>query len=341
MNKTIRIGKQEVGGLRTFVVAEIGSNHMQDLQRAKAHIDAARAAGADAVKFQSIQLDALYFDPDPDTRLFIRKLEMDERWHQILKDYCDEREMVFFSSPTYLRAVDVMEAVDVALYKLASAQVGTFPQLVKKVACTGKPVLCSTGLVTLRGVEQLVQVFRECGNDQFIVLHCNSLYPTPPARVHLPLMLAYAQWFGNPVGFSDHTLDIHIPIAAAALGAKVIEKHFTLDSTLPSPDAAFALEPDRFAEMVRGIRAVEEAVQGSARVDIDPEARRFKDSIRTRLVLKHEKKAGARFSAADFVFLRHHEGIDCRDLDFILERQAKARGDLPARTLLAWGQVCF
>ena len=341
MNKIIRIGDHEVGGLRTFVVAEIGSNHMQDLQRAKAHIDAARTAGADAVKFQSIQLEALYFDPDPDTRLFIQKLEMEERWHQILKDYCDELGIVFFSSPTYLRAVEVMEEVDVALYKLASAQIGTFPQLVKRVARTGKPVLFSTGLVTLPGVERLVQVFRACGNDQFIVLHCNSLYPTPPARVHLPLILAYAQCFGNPVGFSDHTLDIHIPIAAVALGARVIEKHFTLDSTLPSPDAAFALEPDRFAEMVRGIRAVEEAVRGEARFGVDPEAQRFRDSIRTRLVLKHEKKAGAHFSAADFMFLRHHEGIDCRDLDFILERQGKAREDLPAKSLLTWEQVCF
>jgi len=162
--KTVRINGFEVGGKRTFIIADIGSNHKQDLQLAKDSIDAATEAGADAIKFQSIQLDELYLRPDIKTAEFVKKLEFPEEWHSVLKEYCNRRNVLFFSSPTYLRAVDLLEAVNVPLYKLASAQIGTFPQLVEKVAALQKPTIFSTGISNYEEIIRAVRIFKKYGN---------------------------------------------------------------------------------------------------------------------------------------------------------------------------------
>lgn len=337
--KTIQIGNVEVGGNHTFVIAEIGSNHNQSLDLAYETIDAAVEAGADAVKFQSILIDKLYYDPSPTTVELHKRIDMDEAWHYQLKDYCDKKDIIFFSSPTYISSIKILEEMNVQLHKLASAQIGTFPQLVEEVARLNKPTILSTGMVSFAELEKNIQIFKRHNNDQYIILHCNSIYPTPYERVNLHMVETYRQMFGCITGFSDHTLDIYIPIAAVARGAKVIEKHFSISRQLPVPDAPFSLEPEEFKKMVEGIRATEKALAEDHRTYLQPEEKQFKEAILSRLVLKHPKKTGELFSRDDFEFLRHPSGVDCRDLDHILRTNKKAAQDLDTNTLLSWDMI--
>lgn len=334
----LRVGDRTIGAGRTFIAAEIGSNHGQDIRRARELVDAAKDAGADAVKFQSVRIDALYARPSRAVRALHRKIDLDERWHGELKAHCDRRGIVFFSSPTYLGAVDILERVGVKLYKLASAQVGVFPQMVERVAACRKPVLLSTGLVTPAELRAVVRVFRKCGNEQFVIMHCNSIYPAPYDRVNLGMLGVYRQMTGALVGYSDHTRGIAVSLAAVALGAVAIEKHLTLDRGMKGPDSAVSLEPHEFRRLVEGIRAVELAARKRSRERIEPEEKAFKDTIAYRLVLKGRKRAGEGFCRDDFEFTRCESGIDCRDMLSVI-RRARTRRDLDAGTILTRAMV--
>lgn len=330
---------RKIGGRSTFIIAEIGSNHNQSLTLAYESIDAAIDAGADAVKFQSINIDELYYHPSKETKDLHKKIDLDEKWHWLLSDYCAKRGIIFFSAPTYLKAVDILEEIDVPLYKLASAQIGTFPQIVDKVARTGKPVILSTGIVTSSEIERVIEIFRSNGNDKFIILHCNSIYPTPFEKVYLPTMNNLKAKYDCIVGFSDHTSGIAVSIAAVAMGAKVIEKHFALDRALPVPDAPFSLEPYDFKQMVDGIRAVEKTLFESSRVELQPEEGAFKEAIRLRLVSNALLKKGDLLKAEDFKYLRHREGIDCRDLNQYIECRARYNKDIEKNRLISTGDL--
>lgn len=338
-NSLIDVEGFSIGGAECFVIAEIGSNHVQDMSLAREHIDVAVDCGANAVKFQSIQLDELYLNPSEDAAKLVNSLQMDEDWIQPLKDYCREKGIVFFSSPTYLRAVDALQRADVSLYKLASAQVGTFPELVRRVAGTGRPALLSCGIATSSDIERAIEDFEAAGNPNYVLLHCNSMYPTPADRVDLGMMEVYRNFYRCVVGFSDHTDDIHVPIAAVAHGAKVIEKHFTLSRDLPSPDAVLSIEPGRFSEMVRGIRSAEAAMRPGRRIALEDEEEAFKQDILYRLVLDRDVAEGELLRKEDFQFLRHHDGVDCRELDFLLSRRATAARGLARGELLHWHAV--
>ena len=335
-NKHINVDGFTIGGEQCYIIAEVGSNHMQDMQMAKDHIDAAVDCGANAVKFQSIQLDKLYFDPSPELAKLVNALRMDEAWHKPLNEYCKNKGVTFFSSPTYLEAVDIQEEVGVSLYKLASAQVGTFPQMVKRVAETGKPTIFSTGIVSFAELERTIKIFEDAGNQNYILLHCNSIYPTPFDRVNLGLMDTYKEMFDCVVGFSDHTEGIYVPVTAVARGAKVIEKHFSLSRELDSPDAPLSMEPAEFAEMVKGIRAAEASMGKGSRLDIQKEEKSFKESILSRLVLNKPVSAGTVLKENDFSFLRYGEGIDCREMEFLLRHECKAKHDLKAGAFIYW-----
>lgn len=322
--KSIQINSITLGqNSPTFIIAEIGSNHNQDLQLAYQTIDAAKEAGADAVKFQSINVDKLYHNPSQATIDLHKKIDLPEDWHYLLKEYCDKKGILFFSSPTYLESIDILEDINVPLYKLASAQIGTFPQLIEKVAQTQKVVILSTGLVSYGDLEKVIKIFKKAKNDKYIILHCNSIYPTPFEKVHLPIMNTYQQMFDCIVGFSDHTVGIYAPIVAVANGAKVIEKHFTLSRKLPVPDASFSLEPDELKQMVEGIRAAEQMLQTNTRLAIQAEEAKFKNAIGTKLVMAKDKKAGEVLEKDDFIFRRSSEGIDCKYLDSIVGRSVK------------------
>lgn len=331
--RTIRVNEFEIGGNRTFIIADIGSNHKQDLSLAKESINAAAAAGADAVKFQSIQLNRLYLDPNKKTADFIKQLEFPEEWHKELKSYCDTRNILFFSSPTYLKAVDLLEEVNVPLYKLASAQVGTFPQLVEKVAALQKPTIFSTGIAGYGEIANAVGFFKKKGNNNFIILHCNSIYPTPPDRVNLQLINTYKSMFENPVGFSDHTDGIHIACAAVALGASVIEKHFTLSRDLGTPDcSSFASDPKEFAALVKEIRDIEAAKNGFIeRLDIQPEEESFKESIAYKIIAQSDIHKNETITQQHLEYLRSPYGVNCKEANNIIGKAASQEikgGDL-------------
>jgi sialic acid synthase SpsE len=331
----VDVGGFPIGGDEAYIIADVGSNHKQDLTLAKESIDAAAEAGANAVKFQSINLHALYTDPDKETASFIKRLEFPEEWHGILSEYCSKKGVVFFSSPTYMKAVDLLEEIDVPLYKLASAQIGTFPQIVERVAELNKPTIFSTGIANYEEITKAVRIFEQSGNNKYIILHCNSIYPAPASRVNMPLMDTYKSMFECPVGFSDHTNGIHIPVAAVARGAKVIEKHFTLDKSFDTPDStSFAADPAEFAALVDQIREVEQAlIKRSPRLDIQKEEKSFKNSILYRARLKQDVKSGEEVKYEDVEYSRFTEGIDCREA-FEKRDFGIAKMDLKAGTIL-------
>jgi sialic acid synthase SpsE len=206
-----------------------------------------------------------------------------------------------------------LEDIDVPLYKLASAQVGTFPQIVEKVAKLNKPTIFSTGIAAMDEVAKAVEIFEKYGNDQYIILHCNSIYPTPANRVNMQLMNKYRKLYGNPVGFSDHTIGTHIACAAVSLGANVIEKHFTLHRNLNTPDSnAFACDPQELRLLVHQIRDTEAALYSQKeRLNIEIEEQEFKDSITYRLVASKDIKKGETIEQHCLNYLRTNVGINC------------------------------
>jgi sialic acid synthase SpsE len=336
----IVIGSRRVGtGQPCFVVAEIGSNHSMSLSMAKDLIRVAGKAGADAVKFQSQKLEEQYVVERESSEFidFFRKTELPEDWYPELAGEAAKWGVVFFSSPTYLRAVDLLEGAGVPVFKIASPQAATDPILIERVARTGKPMIISTGMVTYDGVTEAIRICSEAGNDQIAVLHCISKYPTPPAEANLRLMLTYRAMFGCPVGFSDHTEGHHVAVAAVALGASVLEKHITLDRRLPGPDHAFAMEPAEFATMVRLVRDVEASLGSGVRLDLPGDLRAFVDRITMRLVAAHDIAAGVAVSAGSFVHRRTREGIPVADLARL--DGAVALGPIPAGTPVGWDQL--
>lgn len=323
---------------KVFIVAEIGSNHCQDLGLAFELIDAAKESGADAVKFQSLKLSDQYYRPSKKISALFKKIGLEENWVGKLKKYSDKKKIIFFSSPTYLRAIDILEDAKVEIYKIASAQAGTFPQLVRKVAGLDKPVFLSTGLLTTQELSGVVRLIRSAGNRKLAILHCNSIYPAPYKKVNLSLIGAYHKLFGCPVGFSDHARDIFMPIAAVALGARVIEKHFMLDKKRASPDRIISLLPHQFKRMSEGIRAIEVGLGDAQRKSLEPEEEIFKDKIIHRLILKNNKRKGDHFRKGDFEFKRYHLGIDCRQESEVL-KSFSARCDLRKYSLLTWDNI--
>jgi sialic acid synthase SpsE len=332
MQDTINVNGFEIGGESTYVIAEIGSNYNQSWELALESIDAAVASGANAVKFQSLNVDKLYRDPSDHIRELHKKIDLEESWHFTLNEYCKKKGVTFFSAPTYMGAVELLEEIDVPLYKLASAQIGTFPQLVRKVARLGKPTILSTGIVSYAELEHVVNIFESEGNTDYIILHCNSMYPTPYEEVNLGRIDLYQKMFNKIVGFSDHSDGVYTAIAAVAKGAKVIEKHFAIDRTLPVPDAPFSLEPSEFKNMVEGIRITEKAIGSRPRNSIENAENEFKQSILYRVFSKNDLKLNDQLRMDDLEFLRHPRGIDCRDLGVF--EGARLNQNVPTGALL-------
>lgn len=310
--KVIKVNDIELGNGRVFLIAEIGSNHASSLDVAIESIECAYRAGADAVKFQSINLNALYHNPDQNIRSLHKKIDLPENWYPELKSQCEKRGLIFLSSPTYLSAVDLLESIGVSLYKLASAQVAVFPQLVERVALLGKPVLLSTGLATENELSKVVDIFRRVGNDNFVILHCNSVYPAAPEIVHLPRMLNYQRRFSCLVGFSDHTVSNVASIASAAMGATVIERHFTLSRKIDSPDAALSLEPNEFRDFASSIRETELICRDFPRDNLEHDELIFRRKIQHTLISTKEILSGQIIDSNNSKLMRGNntDGID-------------------------------
>jgi N-acetylneuraminate synthase len=288
----MRVGEREIGsGRPAFLVAEIGNNHDGSVRQAERLIDAAAEAGADAVKFQTHIAEAEMHPSTPTPPHFdeprwefTKRMELSADDHRRLKAHAEERGVLFFSSPFSVEAVEVLEEIGNPLYKIASGEV-TNPPLLEAVAATGKPALLSTGMSGLEDVEHALEILQGGGVD-VLVLQCTSSYPAPPEKVNLRAMVAMGERFGLPYGLSDHTPDIHTSIAAVALGASAIEKHFTLSKRLYGPDHHASLTPEELARLVEGVRQVEAALGSAEKVrdpDLDPARATFEKSVVTRV----------------------------------------------------------
>lgn len=337
----MKVNGFDIGGEKAYIIADVGSNHKQDLDLAKESIAAAKESGADAVKFQSIQVSELYHNPSESTRRFVEQLEFPEHWHKELSSYARDVGITFFSSPTYLRAIDLLEEINVPLYKIASAQIGTFPQLVDKVAKLNKPTIISTGIADYKEVSRAVEIFEANRNSNYIILHCNSVYPAPPSIVNLELMNIYEKMFNCITGFSDHTVGDQVILAAVARGAKVIEKHFTLSRDIIGPDSNnFASDPKELKRLVERVRDVEAAVKYTLpRTRIMAQEMEFKNSIRYRLRAINDIEENEKLDNYNTDFIRHDDGLDAIEVFDIGLNRLRANRHISKHSIISHDDI--
>lgn len=257
---------------KVFIIAEAGVNHNGSIEIAKKLVDVAALAGADAVKFQTFKADKLVSKQAPkavyqnetteqsETQYeMLKKLELTEKMHVELIRYCKEKEIIFLSTPFDIDSINMLMELDVDIIKIPSGEITNLPYL-RAVAKQKKQVILSTGMSNLQEVKNAVQILKQYGADDIKVLHCNTQYPTPIEDVNLKAMVKMGEELKLSYGYSDHTLGIEIPIAAVALGATIIEKHFTLDKTMEGPDHKASLEPKELVAMIQAIRNIEKAL---------------------------------------------------------------------------------
>ena len=317
----IALDDRSIGaGQPCFIIAEAGVNHNGDLALAHRLIDVARAAGADAVKFQTFKADQLVTLDAPKAEYQLQQTEADESQYEMLKhlelsagsfrdlqQHCREAGIRFMSTPFDEDSADLLSELGVTVFKTPSGEITNLPYLAH-VARKGRPLIVSTGMATLGEVEAAVNTLRAAGNPAIVLLQCVSNYPADPADVNLRAMQTMAQAFGVPTGFSDHTAGIEVALAAVALGACVIEKHFTLDRAMPGPDHAASLEPDQLAAMIRGIRTVEAAL-GHGRKEPAASELNTAEVARKSLVAACDLKAGTVLSDSVLAVKRPGTGL--------------------------------
>lgn len=343
--QTVKIGNKLVGdGQPCFVIAEIGSNHNQDFDLARRMIDGAAKAGVDAVKFQTFKADNHYskFTPgfsyldNTGTHSLIRSLELDRSWQGQLKQHSEDQGVVFFSSPCDSDAIAGLAALDVDTYKVASFDL-TDTHLIAEMAVVGKPLILSTGMATWNDIQLAVDAAAGQGNGQIVLLQCTSLYPAPAELSNLRAMATMRQAFGKLVGYSDHTLGDHVALAAVAMGACMIERHFTLDRTLPGPDHVFAIVPDEMSDMMRKLREIESSFGDGLKNGPREEEREMADKGRRSLHAKVAIPSGTRIEANMLTVKRPGLGIHPSLEAEIVGRVA--RTDIDADHWITWGML--
>jgi N,N'-diacetyllegionaminate synthase len=316
---------------RTFIIAEAGVNHNGSLDLAIQLIDAAKASGADAVKFQTFRADLLatrsahkaaYQDRTTAKKEsqfeMLRRLELDAEAHERLIEHCTEIGIQFLSSPFDLQSADLLAAMNLRIFKIPSGEITNAPFL-KHIARKGKPIILSTGMSTLGEVEEAIHVLQEAGAQELTLLHCVTEYPAPYDEVNLRAMRTLRQAFGLPVGYSDHTPGIEIAVAAVALGAVVIEKHFTIDRSFPGPDHAASLEPAELQQMVTSIRHVEDALGSGIKKPAKCEELNI-SVARKSVVAARELPAGHKLEEADMGIKRPGNGLAPKSLPSLVGR---------------------
>jgi sialic acid synthase SpsE len=338
----IVIAGRRVGpGEPCYIIAEAGSNHDQSFEQALALIDAASAAGADAVKFQAIKYDALWVPAlqTAEHRAFYRAVELPEEWLPELARAAQSRGLHFLCSPTYLESVRLIDAAGAPAFKIASPQTVGDPPLLRAVAATGKPAIVSTGYADMARIDRAVQVLETAGCRAFALLHCVAEYPVAAARVNLRAIDTLSQRFNRPVGLSDHSDGIHIAPAAVALGACIVEKHFTTDRRRQGPDHPFALEPGELARMIAHIHEVEQALGDGARAQNSTREREQIEALTVRVVAGADIAAGTPVTRDVVVFRRAPAGLTADEFEALAEPVAAEQ--IPAGTpivasMIAW-----
>jgi len=346
MSSIIRFGQKKIGTLfPVYIIAELSANHNQDFNQAVKLIHAAKDAGADAVKIQTYTPDTMTIDCNnkyfkigdgtiwegKNLYSLYKEAYTPWEWQPDLKKIANDLGLDLFSTPFDSSSVDFLESMNVPAYKVASFEIVDIP-LIQKIAQTDKPVILSTGMASLAEIEEAVHVIRKEGNDQIALLKCTSAYPVLPEEINLRTISHLAQMFDVPVGLSDHSLGISVPVAAVALGACIVEKHFTLSRKMPGPDSAFSLEPLEFKAMVEAIRETEKAL-GHVCYEVSEHEKASQVFRRSLFVVKDMKK-GEIFSTENVRSIRPGYGLSPKNIDIILGR--KASRDIIRGTPLTW-----
>lgn len=346
----MKIGNRYLGKrCPVFIVAEAGSNHNGNMERAKELIDIAARAKVDAVKFQSFTADNLTmprrgeYIEDPDRQKayndrwykILKKLELPREWHRELFDYATDKGLIFLSSCFDMEGADFLEELGVPAFKIASIDLTNIP-LIRHVARKKKLLILSTGLGTLGEVEEAVEAVRKENNEEIILLHATSYYPAMVEDANLLAMKTMEEAFQVPVGYSDHTFGIFTSVAAAALGAIYIEKHFTMDRRLPGAQHRYAAEPDDLRWMVRGIRDVEKALGSSLKRPVEKEIME-KSYGRRSLVAKVNIPFGTEITPEMIALITPGGGISPKYVDIAIGRKTKV--DIQAGDVITWDMI--
>lgn len=348
MDSQIKLGKRWIGeGHSVYVIAEVSANHHHKYDHAVKIVEAAKEAGADAVKLQTYTADTITIDCDrPEFRIsgtiwkgrnlhgLYREAYTPWEWQPRLKQLASDLGFDLFSSPFDATAVDFLEKMDVPAYKLASFELVDLP-LIEKIAATGKPLIISTGMGTLEEVEEAVTTARRAGAMQIALLKCTSAYPAAAGEMNLRTIPELARRFRVPVGLSDHTMGTAVPVAAVAIGACIVEKHLTLSRSEPGPDSAFSLEPQEFKDMVSAVRLAEKAL-GKVHfgVGTNEESSRV---FRRSLFVVHAMRRGELFTAENVRSIRPGHGLHTRYLREVIG--CRAARDIERGTPLNWEMV--
>lgn len=343
--KYIEIGERRVGrGHPCFIIAEAGVNHNGQLGLARKLVDIAVDANCDSVKFQSFKTE-LFATPDTPKAKYslagtdqteshtdmLQTLELNSSEHQTLFNYCGSRGIVFLSSPFEETSADMLEMIGVSGFKIASGELTNLP-LLEHVATFGKPMIVSTGMADLMEVDQAIRSITEHGNEQIVLLHCTTAYPTIPEDVNLRAMETLATAFGFPVGYSDHTRGNDVALAAVAMGACVIEKHVTLDRSLPGPDQQASIEANELDVLVKAIRTMETSLGDGLK---KPRPSEIETAITARksLVAARDIPQGTAISRDMLVLKRPGSGLPASMLPIVVGRSVRC--DVPVNTLIS------
>ena len=305
--------------MSVYIIAEAGVNHNGDINLAYQLVDAAKAAGVDCIKFQTFKSENLVSHTaqkaeyqkaatgDSSQQDMLKQLELSFGEFVSLKEYCDRKGICFLSTPFDFESIEFLNSIEMPFWKIPSGEVTNYPYLVA-LAKTGKPVVMSTGMCEMQEIEDAITVLRENGTSEIKLLHCNTEYPTPYEDVNLRAMKTLRDAFGVEVGYSDHTKGIEVPIAAVAMGAAVIEKHFTLDRNMEGPDHKASLEPQELKQMVDSIRHIEAAL-GSGDKKPSPSEKKNMAVARKSIVAAARIKAGDILTEENITVKRPGNGI--------------------------------
>lgn len=332
----------------TFIIAELSGNHGHNIEIAKKTILAMKDSGADAVKLQTYTPDTITLDSDKECfqinhgtlwdgqnmyNLY-KKAYTPWEWHKELQEYSKSLGLIFFSAPFDHTAVDFLEELNIPIYKIASPEITDIP-LIEYTASKGKPIIISTGIATLNEIKEAIEACKRVGNENIMLLKCTSAYPTPLVDVNLKTIPHMKDLFNVPVGLSDHTLGMSVPIAAVTLGAKIVEKHFILSKEIDSPDKDFSLTPSEFKDMVTSIRDIEKAL-GRVTYELTDSMKIGRIGRRTLFCVKDIKK-GEMITTENVMSKRPGEGISPKYLKTVIGKVAKS--DISKATALQWDLI--
>ena len=318
---------------KVMIIAEAGVNHNGDISLAKKLVDVAVEAKADIVKFQTFKAENIVTDEAPKATYqkettdsnesqyrMLKKLELNVEEHKALIAYCKEKDILFLSTPFDLESIDLLNDLGIEMFKIPSGELTNLPYL-EKIGAKRKRAILSTGMSTIDEVEEAIRILNNQGTTDITLLHCTTQYPTPMEDVNLKAMFTMKERFGLEVGYSDHTEGIEVPIAAVAMGATVIEKHFTLDKNMEGPDHRASLEPNELIKMVQAIRNIEKALGNGEKVPSKCELQN-KEIVRKSIVAKVSIQEGELFSEDNLTVKRPGSGISPMRWHEVLGRRA-------------------